>query len=91
MTLNDIITSITAEQEMPKAQVKQVVDGLFSRIGEAAVKGEEVSLPGFGKFKVTQRAARDGRNPATGEAISIAASRKLAFTAAKALKDKING
>ena len=57
----------------------------------AAAKGEEVSLAGFGKFKVKDSPAREGRNPATGEAMQIAASRKLTFAPAKAVKDALNG
>lgn len=57
-------------------------------IGELA-KGEDVSVPGFGKFAVKDRPERQGRNPATGETMTIAASRKLSFTAAKELKNKL--
>ncbi|RSU64367.1 HU family DNA-binding protein, partial [Sphingomonas sp. S-NIH.Pt3_0716] len=56
---------------------------------EAAAKGEEISLPGFGKFKVKDTPERSGRNPSTGEAITIAASKKITFTPAKALKDRL--
>ena len=63
----------------------------FTAIGEAAARGEEISLNGFGKFKVKDSPAREGRNPATGAAMTIAASKKLAFTPAKAIKDKLNG
>ena len=58
---------------------------------DAAVKGDEVSIPGFGKFKVQAKPARTGRNPATGATIEIAASKKVAFTPAKQLKDAVNG
>jgi DNA-binding protein HU-beta len=54
-------------------------------------RGEEVSLNGFGKFKVKDSPAREGRNPSTGATIQIAASRKLTFAPAKAVKDKLNG
>ena len=63
----------------------------FAAIGDAAAKGDEVSIPGFGKFKVKHSPAREGRNPSTGAAMKIAASRKLGFTVAKAIKDKLNG
>src|SRR3546814_14656973 len=53
--------------------------------------GAEVSLPGFGKFKVQNKPAREGRNPATGATMKIAASRKLSFAPAKAVKDALNG
>lgn len=91
MTLTDIIAAIANEEGLAKSDVKKVVDGLFAKIADAAEKDEEVSVPGFGKFKVKQSAAREGRNPATGETISIAASKKLGFAPAKALKDKLNG
>ena len=58
---------------------------------EAAKKGEEVNLLGFGKFKVKENPARQGRNPATGATIEIAASRKLGFTPAKQVKDALAG
>jgi DNA-binding protein HU-beta len=58
---------------------------------EAARAGAETSIPGFGKFKVKDTPARDGRNPATGGTIKIAASRKLSFAPAKPVKDALNG
>jgi DNA-binding protein HU-beta len=74
-----------------KADARKYVDSVLAAVVDAAAAGEEVSLNGFGKFKVKQSAARDGRNPATGQAIQIAASKKLAFSPAKAVKDKLNG
>jgi len=74
-----------------KADAKKLVDSVFAAIAEAAAKGEEISLNGFGKFKVKNTPQREGRNPATGATITIAAARKVAFTPAKALKDKVNG
>jgi DNA-binding protein HU-beta len=71
--------------------VKTLVDELLKEIVVAASKGDEISLPGFGKFKVREAAAREGRNPSTGEIIAIPASRKLSFTPAKAVKDQLNG
>lgn len=91
MTVTDIVASIATDEGLAKSDVKKVIDGLFAKIADAAGKDEEVSVPGFGKFKVKHSAARDGRNPATGETISIAASKKLGFTPAKALKEKLNG
>jgi DNA-binding protein HU-beta len=76
---------------MSKADARKAVDALMAAIVAAAAKGEEVSLAGFGKFKVKDSPAREGRNPATGEAMQIAASRKLTFTPAKAVKDALNG
>lgn len=64
---------------------------MFAAIGEVAAKGDEVAVNNFGKFKVKATPARDGRNPATGEAMTIKASKKLTFVPAKAIKDELNG
>jgi DNA-binding protein HU-beta len=82
---------IAAQGGITKAQAKTLVDAFLDAIRDAAAKGEEVSLPGFGKFKVQAKPARTGRNPSTGEAIQIAASKKLVFQPAKVLKDAVNG
>ena len=74
-----------------KADARKLVDGVFAAVADAAAKGEEISLNGFGKFKVKDTPAREGRNPSTGATIQIAASRKLTFAPAKAVKDKLNG
>ncbi len=74
-----------------KADARKAVDAVFAAITDAAAKGEEVSLNGFGKFKVKATPAREGRNPATGATIKIAASKKLTFGPAKAVKDRLNG
>jgi DNA-binding protein HU-beta len=73
-----------------KVDAKQIVDSILAAIVDATAGGDEVSLAGFGKFKLQSRPARSGRNPATGASIKIAASKKLAFTAAKAAKDALN-
>jgi len=78
-----------ADPKLTKAQAKELVDGVFTAIRDAAVSGEEVALAGFGKFKVQDKPARTGRNPRTGEAVAIAASRKVVFQPAKALKDAL--
>lgn len=66
-------------------------DAVFAAITDAAARGDEISVNGFGKFKVKESAAREGRNPSTGATIQIAASKKLTFGAAKAVKDRLNG
>ena len=91
MNTSELADSVAAAANLTKADARKVVDAVFAAIADAAAKGEEVSLNAFGKFKVKQTAAREGRNPATGEAMQIAASRKLAFAPAKAVKDKLNG
>lgn len=76
---------------MSKADARKAVDDLLAAIVAAAGKGEEVLRAGFGKFKLKDSPAREGRNPATGDTIQIAASRKLTFAPAKAVKDALNG
>lgn len=89
-TASDIADKIAADNGLTKAQAKAVVDGVFKALTDAAKKGDEVNVAGFGKFKVKATPAREGRNPANGEKIKIAASKKLTFAAAKALKDAMN-
>ncbi|WP_034160775.1 HU family DNA-binding protein [Sphingomonas sp. ERG5] len=91
MNNTDLTDKIAAAHDLTKADAKKLIDGVFGAIADAAAGGEEVSLNGFGKFKVKESPAREGRNPATGATIQIAASKKLGFSAAKALKDKLNG
>lgn len=91
MTGNELIDTIAAAQGKTKAEVKLIADALFAAIGDAAARGEEISLNGFGKFSVKRTPARDGRNPRTGEPMTIKAANKIGFRPAKALKDKLNG
>ena len=92
MNTADLVDSLAAHDEkLTKTQAKVLVDALLGALKDAAVRGEEVSLPGFGKFKVQAKPARTGRNPTTGAAIEIAASKKVVFQPAKALKDAVNG
>jgi DNA-binding protein HU-beta len=90
MNTIQIADQIASQQGLTKAAAKQAVETVVTAIINAAAQGEEISLSGFGKFKVTSRAEREGRNPATGAAIKIAASKKLSFTPAKAVKDALN-
>lgn len=90
-TANEIADKIAIDNNLTKAQAKNIVDSVFKQIADAAASGAETSLPGFGKFKVKETPARDGRNPSTGATIKIAASKKLTFTPAKAIKDALNG
>jgi DNA-binding protein HU-beta len=91
MNTSDLADQISGAHGLTKADAKKVVDAVFAAITAAAAKGDEISIPGFGKFKVKDSPARDGRNPATGAPMKIAASRKLGFTVAKAVKDALNG
>lgn len=91
MNNSDLADTLASEHGLTKTDARKLVDSVFTAIADAASKGEEVSLNGFGKFKVKDSPAREGRNPATGAPMQIAASRKLAFSPAKAVKDKLNG
>ena len=86
----DLSDAVASALGTSKADGKKAVDAVFAAIADAAAKGEEVSVNGFGKFKVKDVLAREGRNPATGETIKIAASKKLSFSVAKAVKDRLN-
>ena len=90
MNNSDLADKLAAETGVSKADARKTVDTVFTAIAQAAAAGEEVSLNGFGKFKVKDTPAREGRNPATSETIQIAASKKLTFAPAKAVKDKLN-
>lgn len=91
MNNSDLAEALAADLGVTKADAKKAVDALFTNIAAAASKGDEISLNGFGKFKVKDSPAREGRNPSTGETIQIAASKKLTFAPAKAVKDLLNG
>lgn len=87
----ELADTIAETAALTKADARKLIDGIFTAIADAAAQGNEISISGFGKFKVKDSAAREGRNPATGETIQIAASKKLGFTPAKAVKDLLNG
>ena len=91
MNTTELVDAVAAAQGVAKSDAKKILDGIISAIAETAAKGEEISLNGFGKFKVKDSPAREGRNPSTGETIQIAASKKLTFAPAKAVKDLLNG
>ncbi len=89
MKTSDLIEHVASAAGVEKDMAKQAVEAVFAGIIDAAKKGEEINLPGFGKFKVKDSPARQGRNPATGATIEIAASRKLGFSPAKQVKDAL--
>lgn len=91
MNNTDLADAIATAHGLTKADARKYVDGVFAAIADAAAKGAEVSVNGFGKFKVKDTPAREGRNPATGATIKIAAAKKLTFAPAKAVKDRLNG
>ena len=91
MNTTELAAKLAETHSVTKTQAKAIVDDVLKGIVDAAANGDEVSLPGFGKFKVKATPAREGRNPSTGMAMTIAASKKLAFSPAKAVKDALNG
>ena len=91
MNNTDLAEKIAGDNGLSKADARKLVDAVFTAIADAAAAGEEIALNGFGKFKVKDTPAREGRNPSTGATIQIAAAKKLGFTPAKAIKDKLNG
>lgn len=90
MTKTQLIEKIAKENGWTKKQVTEMMEATLNALEGALVTGETVQLFGFGTFTVKEIAAHTGRNPRTGEAVEIAASRKLTFSASKALKDKLN-
>ncbi|GEK16214.1 HU family DNA-binding protein [Aliivibrio fischeri] len=90
MNKANLIDSIAEQADLTKKQAYDALDALTLTITDALSHGEDVSLIGFGTFKISERAARTGRNPKTGEAIQIRASKIPSFKAGKALKEACN-
>lgn len=90
MNKTDLIDAVTEDTGLSKADASRAVDAVFDSIAGALKGGDKVSLVGFGTFLVRERAARQGRNPKTGETITIAAGKSPAFKAGKGLKDAVN-
>lgn len=90
MNKTELISKVAAENKLTQKLTAAAVDTILSTIIDTVAAGESVSLPGFGTFSVKHREARQGRNPATGEAMEIAAKDVPVFKAAKAFKEKVN-
>lgn len=86
----DLQEKIAGEAGISKAAAGRAIDSILGNITKALKKGDSVSLVGFGTFKISNRSARIGRNPRTGEAIKIKASKSPKFSAGKGLKDAVN-
>lgn len=91
MNKSELIDAVAEKTGQTKGDTGKSLDALIDVIIEAVVAGDKVQLVGFGTFEPQHRAARSGRNPATGAAIEIAASTAPKFTAGKAFKDKVAG
>ena len=89
MNKGELIKAV-ADAGLSKKDAAIAVDSVFDAIGDALAKGDSVSLIGFGTFSVKERAAREGRNPRTGETVKIASSKSPVFKAGKVLKAKVN-
>jgi len=89
MNRAELIAKIAEDAGISKAAAERALSGFVDGVTTALKKGEKVSLVGFGTFSVSERAARTGRNPRTGAAINIAASKMPKFKAGKVLKDAI--
>ena len=91
MNKTELVKKVAAENELTQKAAAAAVDSVLNAIQDTLVAGESVSLLGFGTFSVKHRDARQGRNPATGEAMEFAASNTPVFKAGKAFKEKVNG
>lgn len=87
------VVEVLAEKDVKvtKKAMAEYVDTVFDVIADSVAAGENVSIAGFGKFEVTERSAREGRNPATGEAIHIEASKSPKFRASSTFKAAVKG
>ncbi|MEQ1719435.1 MAG: HU family DNA-binding protein [Hyphomicrobium sp.] len=90
MSKKDLIDAVAKDCELTKEKAGSVVDAALAHIRLTLKEGHEVRIPDFGTFKVADRKAREGRNPATGKTIQIPASKVPKFTPAKGLKDALN-
>lgn len=90
MNKTDLIDAVAAKADLSKADAAGAVDAVVSSVTDALKSGDKVSLVGFGVFSVRHRAARQGRNPKTGQSINIPAGKTPGFKAGKSLKDAVN-
>lgn len=90
MKKSELIEAIAEKAGLTKVEAGKALDVTFEVIANQLEKGEKVPVAGFGTFKLSSRAAREGRNPKTGETIKIAASTSVSFKAGTALKEKVN-
>ena len=90
MNKSELISAMAAEAQMSKADAKKALDAFISSVTNAMKAGDKVALVGFGTFSVSERAAREGRNPQTGESLMIKACKMPKFKPGKAFKELIN-
>ena len=90
MNKSELIEQIAKRSGLPLAGSRKALDALLETVGEALASGDRVQLVGFGTFKVTERSAREGRNPQTGAVINIPATKTPSFSAGDELKKTVN-
>ena len=90
MNRTELVAAMAEKTQLSKKDAEAALQAFVDVVSEEMKKGEKVQLVGFGTFEVSERAAREGRNPQTGEAMTIAASKTPKFKAGKALKDLVN-
>lgn len=90
MNKTELVAAIADKTELSKKDAEKALKAFTDVVAEELKKGEKIQLVGFGTFEVSERAAREGRNPQTGETMTIEASKAPKFKAGKALKDSIN-
>jgi DNA-binding protein HU-beta len=83
LNTTELIDAVAAANDLTKAKAKDVVASVFASILDAAKRGEETAVNGFGRFSVKERPAREGRNPRTGETLKIPASKSIGFKMSK--------
>ena len=90
MKKTELIAAVAEKANISKKDAEKAVAATFDVIVDAVAAGDKIQLVGFGTFEVKERAAKSGRNPKTGEAIEIDASKQVKFSAGKSFKDKVN-
>ena len=90
MNRMELVAASAEKSELSKKDAEKALKAFTDVVAEELKKGEKIQLVGFGTFEVSERAAREGRNPQTGETMTIAASKSPKFKAGKALKDALN-
>ena len=90
MNRTELVAAMAEKSQLSKKDVESALKAFIDVVSEEMQKGEKIQLVGFGTFEVSERAAREGRNPQTGETMTIAASKSPKFKAGKALKDLVN-
>ena len=91
MKQKEIITMVSMRHRVTQAKAKAIHDEIFALISESLLRGNRVRVKDFGSFVIDERAERTGRNPKTGEKLTIKAKKTVKFKQSKTIKDKLNG